>query len=422
MLFALIDYKRAVIIWMPLRLLFNNQIALRYSSPGIALTIGVDAMLVVMFFAVAQWQRRYNFNTLSFPFRGPFVALVVSYSFSLMVSNIPMQASVIPIIKYFLTGMFITYVFFKVLESEDDIKLYLRTTVIVVFLISINGLVEAVIRDNIVLDWVYYNTPHTSETYGRMFYNPESPEMRYGQVRARSFFGFHIPFAVACTFLFYLFSMQIKLNRKHIKTIVLYLCSVLLVASVVVANSKTGYVSLAILLIGFVKLRQVINFKVLIPVFIGFWVLVKYFPEYLNNFFSLTDEEIAHEGRGSTVAMRLEQFDIAKQMWSMNYLLGNGPGSIAYLKNEFYGYTGILGAESIWLSVLPERGLLGGAVVLYMYWNIFAKFRFSIPLKSLLVFILCLMVMETASGVREMYIYGPILLLLKRQYELNQKR
>ena len=86
----------------------------------------------------------------------------------------------------------------------------------------------------------------------------------------------------------------------------------------------------------------------------------------MDNFYSLVDSKIAEEGGGSTVHGREIQFRAALNMFELNPLFGNGPGSIAVLKN-IGNNNEILGAESSWMQILPERGLFGAIVYIYMY-------------------------------------------------------
>lgn len=43
--FAIKDWKRTCIIWMPLHLLFNESVCLKYTSPAISFVFAVDFLL-----------------------------------------------------------------------------------------------------------------------------------------------------------------------------------------------------------------------------------------------------------------------------------------------------------------------------------------------------------------------------------------
>lgn len=47
---ALKDFKKTFIIWMPFQMLFNAQVALKYSSPAMSLNLGVALILFCIYF------------------------------------------------------------------------------------------------------------------------------------------------------------------------------------------------------------------------------------------------------------------------------------------------------------------------------------------------------------------------------------
>ena len=49
---ALYDLKKTVILWFAFRLLFNAQVALRYSAPAMSLDFGVAVMLIVVYCSI----------------------------------------------------------------------------------------------------------------------------------------------------------------------------------------------------------------------------------------------------------------------------------------------------------------------------------------------------------------------------------
>ena len=57
-------------------------------------------------------------------------------------------------IKYFIQNFIIVYLFQRALYNKEDIKLFLKTGLIVVALIISLGLYETIFKDNPVLDYV----------------------------------------------------------------------------------------------------------------------------------------------------------------------------------------------------------------------------------------------------------------------------
>ena len=419
---AFIDFKKVTIIWLSAQLLFNAQVAVRYSPPAMSLVVAVDLYLL-FFYYVFHKKIRKVLNHEKFFLMTPMILLLVSYVMSSLFGVIQTTKGITSTIKYFASGFGIVFLAIRVLNSPKDIRLFLRTSAIVFGVAVLLAVSENVLKDNLWLDFIYFNSPQDDSTAGRMFYVPPmlggGLEMRYGMVRARAFFGIHIAFGFACAMYLWLFLLTLRNKWEFLPNRITKAMVIMLLGGVLMANAKTGYVGLCVFCLGLFSLSDFFNFKTIIGVVIVFIVICVYVPDYLNNIFSLFDSDLAEEGGGSTVAGREMQFRVALNMFNMNPLFGNGPGSIGILKN--IGNNGaILGAESSWMQILPERGILGIFAYIYLYISIFKSQRYIIPVKVLLYFLLSIFVMETATGVLDMSIWCVVLVVAKRMYQLKQ--
>ena len=414
---CLIDFKKTVIIWLSAQLLFNAQIALRYSPPALSLVLGINLFLFC-YYIIKRNSIAYKLNNEPFILFGAMCLVISSYILSSLFGDIQSFKGITTTIKYFGSGFCLLILAQKVLNTKEDLKLYLRSSAIIFGLIVALAISETIIQHNLWLDFVYYNSPINDDTLGRMFYNPMGMQMRYGMVRAQSTFGIHLAFGYACCMYFWLFALLSRGKRNFLPLWQLYLLSILLAGGVFMANSKTGYVGICFMLMSIYSLKHLFNVKIVFPVICMMIVILVYFPDYLNNYFSLFDSNLADEGGGSTVEGRKNQFDVALRMFDRNPLFGNGLGSIS-LMMKHSNYSDILGAESSWMQILPERGLYGAIAYIYMYWVTFVRFKKYIPAKIVLFFLLGLGVMETATGVLNMAVWGVVLLAMKRLYQIG---
>lgn len=419
---CLYDYKKTVIIWFPAQMLFNAQIAVRYSSPAMSLVIAVNLFLVFYYFLKKKRLYR-DLNRERFILLLPMVLTMLSYLFSMLFGIIHVTSGFTTMLKYFISEFCIVFLAQKVLNTREDLKLFVKASVVVCLAITLLGLSESILKDNLWLDFVYLNSPHDESTFGRMFYVPPflggQLEERFGMVRARSFFGIHIAFGIACLFYFWILLLIQRKKWNYLKNKqILSIVSFLLVAGVFMANAKTGYIGLVVLLLGLYPISKIFNVKIILPIILGVAVILFFFPQYLNNFYSLFDSKVADEGGGSTVAGRQVQFQAAMHMFEMNPIFGNGPGAIGVLKNVGNN-ANILGAESSWMQILPERGFFGAIVYIFMYIYMYVKFIKYIPFKPLFFFLVGLFVMETATGMLNMAIWGVVLIAAKRMFQLN---
>lgn len=415
---ALYDFKKTVILWFAFRLLFNAQVALRYSAPAMSLDFGVAVMLIVVYCSIHLFHfKGTRFTSDRFYYKPILIAILVSYFLSFANSIVPINAGIRNFSKLLIMNFALLYVFQRVLYDVKDIRLFLKAMIGVAVLITLLGIYESIFHDNPVLDYVYYNSPQEG-TEGRMYYLPpgvgQGFHIRFGMVRAYSFFGIHIAFGCACVFILGLLLFIIKkkffigMNKK-----LFYFAMLLLIIGCITSNSKTSYLGLAVMLLMIFDTKKILNMRVLFLVGVLFLVFYNFFPNYFDNIYSLFDEEIASEGGGSTIDVRERQFEVALSMFKQNPILGNGPGSISVLK-AFGDNSDILGAEGALLTILPERGAIGYAVYLFTFIYFFFTNRKIIPTFELFIFLLSLFAMEVVSGLRDMTLYYCLLLAMRR--------
>lgn len=413
-IFGIINLKKAILIWMPVQLLFNVQVAMRYASPALYLNLSVTMMLFLLYLIKGRNNRA--FNKENFIFKPILILNLISYALSLMFSIVPFSEVMMETVRTFLNSFLFIYMFQKTLCTRKDVRLVYRASIVVIFIICLLGLYESIVGDNPWLDYVY---THSSQEYERMYYIPGNVWRRFGMVRAYSVFYIHIAFGTTCVFL--LFAIGTAYSHKWLgkKQLTLLICILLLVAGVFMSNSKTGLLGLVVMIFAIYKPKDVFKPQYIIPlviIIVGVFVM---FPDYLLNFTSLFDEDAAEEGSGSTVAMRQVQFNVAIGMFEQSPLFGNGLGSISALM-KYGNNADILGSESSWMKILPERGLLGAFTYVASYVYMYKKFSDYIPKFQLLAFLASLLVMETATGFMDMSLYGSVLILVRKAYILNK--
>ena len=101
MISALIDFKKTVLVWVPISLLFNPRVCVLYQPPVTPLTVAVDLSLVMMYVLFMRKKdgsgSRYNNDTYFF---APAIKIMVaSYVLSSLFSEIPYSISFNQIIK-----------------------------------------------------------------------------------------------------------------------------------------------------------------------------------------------------------------------------------------------------------------------------------------------------------------------------------
>lgn len=179
------------------------------------------------------------------------------------------------------------------------------------------------------------------------------------------------------------------------------------------SNSKTPMAGLLFFIFAFFTLKQVVNFKTIVILFIIITIILVYAPNYLNNIIALFDSDVAEEAGGSNVAMRTRQFEVALNMFYNNPLFGNGVGSISTMM-KIGNNADLLGSESSWLKILPERGIMGVIAYITLYVQMYKRWKVVMHNREILFFLFGLLTMETATGFMDFTLYGSILVLIYR--------
>lgn len=99
--FSLKDWKKTVIMWFPVQMLFNECICLKYTSPAVSLVLAVD-MLLLAEYLIKRPSR--NLNNSPYLFKVAFIAYLVSYGISMIFSILPFTEAATGTIKYASSG------------------------------------------------------------------------------------------------------------------------------------------------------------------------------------------------------------------------------------------------------------------------------------------------------------------------------
>lgn len=418
---ALRRFRATVIVWMVAQTLLNAQIAVKYSSPALSCMLAVDIVLTIIFLFKIRGRNKIKFEKGTYLFKAPMMLMLSSYIVTILLAPYNTLQGFNSAIKFFVANFILLYLFQRCLVDKRDIKLFVKTCVVIVILQCTLALSESIFHDNIWLDIVYNTSPHNEATHARMFYTPEHKSIRYGLARCQGFFSIHILFGVFCAIFFGFIMVVYRRKWRLINQKVLLTSIVLLFAGIMMSNSKTGMVGLILILLGIYRPLQLLNIKVGGIIILLAGIVIVFFPGYIYNIFSLFDESLAAEGGGSTVTGRKVQFMAAYRMFMLNPFFGSGIGSFGVLSGQ--GFEEMLGAESSWMQILPERGIYGGIMYILMYICIYKVFRQRLGKRFTFFYLLSIFTMESATGIYDfgMALWGSVLITMAKYSRLRKK-
>ena len=405
---ACFRFKQTVLIWVPVSLLFNPQWAVTYNPPITALTVAVDLSLVLLYFIRFNGKSCNNvFNNEPFFLKPVVFLFFLSYILATICSEMPFMSSFNRFVKQLFDYFGVIFLVFKCLNTKEDILLFVKCLLISAFIFCVNGIIEFAFQENFWGDFIYYNSRCDETTLGRGWHTPYEIrgglKMRFGMMRCYSLFTLHLIYGFASCLVLYVVLFLLKTKElifanlsKNINVIFYWILFFLLLLSVIVCNSKGPMIFVFFIFLSHFKFSRLFNIWTLFCAISIIIVVLIYFPDYINNFISLTDEQVAEEGGGSTIQMREMQYDAAMRLFSRSPLFGNGIDAVSYYKKN--GLEDILGAESVWFRLLPDQGVFGVFVYLFMYIMLFTDATKYVPSRLFLYYFIGIFVFDTTNG------------------------
>lgn len=300
---------------------------------------------------------------IKFPLKKPYIL----YSISIIISSC--LSPVIPFFQSTMTGyqsilntFFFTYLLWSELKTIEDVKFYVKGTMVVFFIAIICGFFERFNNfQNPLIEYQISLNPNTKLTF-----NHGIDESRGGLGRVQSIFNNALAcsayMGIALAFFIYLYInyKKIWISPKWIKS--LFLIGMFFV--LLFSNSRGGILYLVLSSLFLFKFKNLLRLSLCIPIL--FFVFYDWITPYLNTISSITNLDNDQAG-GSSLSMRVLQFLAASEIWQDSFLFGYGEQGSRYWEIQ---RPELLGTESIWLKQPLNLGMLGIIVYLYLFYSL----------------------------------------------------
>lgn len=413
---AIKDWQKTTLLWFPIQLLFNDAVCIKYTSPAISQVLAVDIFIISIAFFHKAFKKNEKFI---------FGSILISYIISFILSDINSNlffTNLLNNIKYYIVNFIFIFLLQKAIQTNDDIILFIKALIFTVVCIISLAISEVILKDNIVLDYVWNNAPQEL-IEGKMFYSPPHTHyggelgIRYGGIRAYSFFHIHIFFGSTCvilSFLFFYLSTHLNDKLKKFEKYFVYL-GMSCILGVFLSNSKSPLIGLGIMILAFLSYRKFLNLKTILFAIILIIIIGIYFPSYITNIYAIFDDNLAQEAGGSSKLMRIIQFKTAFELFLQKPLLGYG------LNPQFTGSIAekILGMESSIMQVTITRGLIGLFSYLFLYITAYNKIKPFVEKKLLFFLLLSFFSIEVVTGQQNLALFLGVLVFLYKYEKIN---
>lgn len=352
LIYSLINYKRAFILFLAFKLFLVTNITL-ISVPGIPLLTLEDFMSIVFVFLFILKSKTLNKSRMCIPFQIPFIFLVISFSLSMIFSVAGISTEISQWIKIVINNILVITVIWNSVETKEDFDFAFKLITIVIFISCIYGLAEYALKSNPLT--LYEQTLNKDSSKVISFIYENTSERGY---RVNSIFEHAIGAGINWG-LYFAFTLNYFINKKEplpfskLAFVTMCLC----VVCMLLTKMRSGMLFTALATLGSLNFKKE---KTYVLVTIGIILLFgvgsildkngiisKLFNSLFNG---------ASVG-GSTASMRFNQLGNAISLMKYSPVFGLGQKYRLVMSNQYID--GLLGTESVWFFVIPCFGILG---------------------------------------------------------------
>lgn len=384
--FLLLDYKKTVLIYTPLKLIFTTAFIL-FDYNVTAISFDFAANVLILFFFILKGYRQ---SVRLFPFYKSFTLSILSIAITFILTS--KSSSFHYTLLSILSNYVYIYIFWVLLDTKKDVDLVIRFFVITFLFLCLYGIFTFLYEENPILNFIVDNT----KTVQRLAVDT-SLDIRFGFGRTQSIMFNAISFGAVCALFFgFLYNLNNSLNYLKIKGVYYNLFYILLFISIIISNSRSSIVCFLICLLQVITVKNIFSLRFLFLLLFCVLTYTLLGDFIISNLDSLINS--SQNVNGSSLEMRLLQLDRTLKYFFQAPLFGNGVGylgKIILLKEDVDLY----GAESIWFSVLADFGLLGVLSYIFIYVDCFNYFKKTVKRYFLIIYMFAWLILNTMTSV-----------------------
>ena len=392
------DYHKAIVIYAPLSILFQDYICLRYSSPAISLSFALELIFIVFGYLKGKLYMS------AFPMKKQFWFLFFVFFVGIIVSPLSVM-STLPFVVDLVLSYLIVVLYYNEHVNQYELTKTFKNLMFSVFIMGCYGLVEFATQTNPLIDFFSAQIP---DTWGGVLYTTE--EQRFSSVRCQSIMTICIAWGGLCCLMtsVLLFSKSI-INSVYTKKLLWpFIC--ILIIGAYTSGSRSALLYMFIILAGsYLIVERKYKFIYVLAAFAAVYFVSDQLLLVIDSFSDNSDVT------GSSTSMRQLQLEAAIICILDKFLWGYGVKGLEAARGI---NSDVLGAESVCLQQLISYGLLGVLSQIYMYYGCFKTLlSHSVTNKffSILVIVgwITFCTMTSSPGLYEPYFLIVIILLSK---------
>lgn len=364
LLYSFINYKKAFMLFIVYQIFWYYNVSL-FSVAGKTLTAAMGftgAFYLLYFFK----HRKYIHPKTRLPYMLPLMLMLIS-ALATCFSSLAGFSS--ELTRCLSTRIFpyivMVWLMWQLLETEEDFKFLFKMITIVMFLGCLLGFYEYLTHTNFLFDMK--NSLAGGGLYNYNTSSNSSATMRGYRLMAL----FEHPLTAGMAFgLYSSFVFAITINEN--KTIPFHRLAVITallgLPCIILTKMRSVFVFIVIAAFGVINVRKKKFYQIVLLMIVGglvVWPLVK---DQLNLILSIFDSSLQDSVGGSSLAMRLSQFDAVLRVMRISPAFGLGESFERYINNSLL--LGTMSFESVWFEQMAKHGMLG--VITYVILAIYS--------------------------------------------------
>lgn len=333
------------------------------SIVGVIASFSAHSIFIISYIVSQFRYKKIKKNIEDYPFKNiSLIILIICMLIGLFDDRIPMISKFSRGLIEFITTYLCMFVGYTSINKKDDLEKILNGLVSILFIISIYGLISAVSKSNPIYDM--FSIIYTNEV-------GIWSHVQDRGYRVCSFMDNSIVYGAVMGFFSLFISLYWHPQKKYTK----YILLILLLLNVIVANSRTGLVSTALLFALYYLIRYGISFLTIKYIVASIFVCallynIPFFQSILNSGIDLvlTGGENTHGG--SNMELKEGQLEASLFYFHKAPYFGNG---FAYFnevlgnKDSFYYDPALFGLEGYGYKLLVEDGIFMMIAVTFFF-------------------------------------------------------
>lgn len=340
LLLLLHNYSKAI-IWIAMTLQFLSYLGTGIG--GLKIFNIVVAASILLFFV--------NKKKISQdPYPKPLVYGSVLFIFSFLITSYSSGWMSLPtVISNIMTYFLFPFLLWKSIKSSKELNLAINIFYYVIAIAIFWGIIEIILRRNVIFEVV-------ESIFVLEDFTINADTIRYGVKRCNSFFSYFSTYGVATFIAFIVFFTKGRWfpDKKHNYVALSILCIIAAFST----GSRAVYLGLFVALLLLLTDRKFIfgKYGVLL-----FCIVILFSPLFYSICVQIIDSMLYSDksmyASGSSAELRFDQWGVCEYYFLKSPWVGNGR---MYIWNEVSpNNPELLGAESIWFSILVDYGILG---------------------------------------------------------------